>query len=308
MSGIMRKTLLALSENKSMYKFVRENELTKAMTRRFVAGEQLTEALNAMKELNAKGITGSLDLLGENVYSEEEARAAGQEYMRILDAIAESGLNTNVSMKLTQMGMDLSEDLCMEVAGAVIQKAKDYNNFVRLDMEGSPYTQRTLDMFRKLHAIYGNHVGIVLQAYLYRTEQDVADMCELGARVRLCKGAYLEPAEVAYPEKKDVDASYVRCMEKLLKDGFYPGLATHDEAIIQHAKDFVAKEGIGRERFEFQMLYGIRRDLQEALATDGYNMRCYVPFGTQWYPYFMRRLAERPANVGFFLRSLATKS
>jgi proline dehydrogenase len=305
--GLMRKTFLTLADNNAMYKFVVGNEITRQMTRRFVAGERLSEALEAMKVLNEKGIKGSLDLLGENVHSQEEARKAGAEYEEILDRIQEAGLDTNVSLKLTQMGLDLGEDLCYEVTAGVLRKAKQYNNFVRLDMEGSAYTQKTLDMFKRLHAEFGNTVGIVLQAYLYRTEQDVEDVIKLGARVRLCKGAYLEPAGVAFPDKKDVDANYVKCMKRLMKDGFYPGLATHDEAIIEEAKAYAKAEGIGPERFEFQMLYGIRSDLQRELVQDGYNMRCYVPFGTQWYPYFMRRLAERPANVWFILHNAMRK-
>lgn len=301
--SIMRKTFLTLADNNSVYKFIVGNTYTRAMTRRFVAGEKLDEALAAMKVLNVDGIKGSLDLLGENVHSEAEARAAGKEYEEILDRIQAAGLDTNVSLKLTQMGLDLGDDLCYEVTAGVIRKARDYGSFVRLDMEGSAYTQRTLDMFKRLHAEFGKHVGIVLQAYLYRTKDDVEDMIKLGARVRLCKGAYLEPPEVAYPEKTDVDKSYVACMYRLLEDGFYPGLATHDEAIIQDAREFVQKKGIGPERFEFQMLYGIRSDLQKQLVKDGYTMRCYVPFGTQWYPYFMRRLAERPANVWFILHN-----
>jgi proline dehydrogenase len=301
--SIMRKTFLTLADNNSVYKFIVGNSYTRAMTRRFVAGEKLDEALEAMKVLNQDGIMGSLDLLGENVHSEAEARAAGAEYETILDRIQAAGLKTNVSLKLTQMGLDLGDDLCYEVTAGVLRKARDYDNFVRLDMEGSAYTQKTLDFFKRLHAEFGKHVGIVLQAYLYRTKDDVEDMIKLGARVRLCKGAYLEPPDVAFPEKADVDKSYVACMERLLADGFYPGLATHDEAIIEHAKAYAKKFEIGPERFEFQMLYGIRGDLQKQLVKDGYNMRTYVPFGTQWYPYFMRRLAERPANVWFILHN-----
>ncbi len=300
---LMRKTFLTLAENNAMYRFVVGNSLTRNLTRRFVAGESLDEALDAMAALNTRGIRGSLDLLGENVHTEAEARAAGAEYERILDAIHAKGLNTNVSLKLTQMGMDLDENLCIEVTAKVLDKAQQYNNFVRLDMEGSPYTQRTVDLFKILHARYGNTVGIVLQAYLYRTEQDVEEMIKLGARVRLCKGAYLEPESVAFPDKADVDRNYIRLMERLLASGYFPGIATHDEAIIQHARRFCQETQIAPERFEFQMLYGIRRDLQESLVQEGYGMRCYVPFGTQWYPYFMRRLAERPANVWFILHN-----
>ena len=301
--SLMRKTFLTLADNNAMYKFIVGNSYTRAMTRRFVAGEKLDEALEAMKALNADGIKGSLDLLGENVHGEAEARAAGQEYEEILDRIQAAGLDTNVSLKLTQMGLDLGDDLCYEITAGVIRKARDYDSFVRLDMEGSAYTQKTLDMFKRLHAEFGKHVGIVLQAYLYRTKNDVEDMIKLGARVRLCKGAYLEPAEVAFADKADTDRSYVACMERLMKDGYYPGLATHDEAIIDHARAYAKREAIEPSRFEFQMLYGIRSDLQRKLVKDGYNMRCYVPFGTQWYPYFMRRLAERPANVWFILHN-----
>jgi proline dehydrogenase len=301
--GLMRKTFLTLAENNAMYKLIVGNGVTRAMTRRFVAGERLDEAIAALRELNAHGIHGSLDLLGENVHTEAEARAAGREYEAIVDRIAAEGVNANVSLKLTQMGLDLSEDLCLEVTSGVIARARAHGNFVRLDMEGSAYTARTIAMFERLHAEFGKHVGIVLQAYLRRTAEDVEHMIRLGARVRLCKGAYLEPPEVAFPDKADVDRNYVGCMKRLMEAGYYPGLATHDEAIIGEAKAFASERGIASERYEFQMLYGIRRDMQEALVKEGHRMRTYVPFGTQWYPYFMRRLAERPANVWFILHN-----
>ena len=305
MEALLRKTFLVMSENRSMNRFVVANGLTRKMSRRFVAGEMLNEAIEAIRELTGKGIMATLDLLGENVHSEAEARQAGADYELILDRLAESGLKANVSLKPTQMGMDLGDELCRSIIAGVVAKAKAHGNFVRIDMEGSPYTQRTLDLFKSLLAEFGrDHVGIVLQAYLYRTEADVEEMIRLGARVRLCKGAYKEPAEVAFPEKKDVDANYVKLAQRLVKDGHYPGFATHDEAMIEAIKAYVAAEAIGLERFEFQMLYGIRRDLQEQLVKDGYNMRCYVPYGTQWYPYFMRRLAERPANVWFIVSNM----
>jgi proline dehydrogenase len=305
MEALLRKTFLSLSENRSMHRFVVGNGLTRKMSRRFVAGEQLDEALDTIRELNAKGIMATLDLLGENVHSEAEARQAGADYEAILDRLAAAGLNANVSLKPTQMGLDLGDDLATEIIAGVVAKAKQHGNFVRIDMEGSAYTQRQLDQFKKLLAEYGrDHVGIVLQAYLFRTADDVEEMIRLGARVRLCKGAYKEPAEIAYPDKADVDANYVRLAKRLIQDGHYPGIATHDEAMIKAVKDFVAEEGIARDRFEFQMLYGIRRDLQETLVKEGYNMRCYVPYGTQWYPYFMRRLAERPANVWFLMSNM----
>jgi proline dehydrogenase len=305
MEALLRKTFLVMSENRGMHRFVVGNGLTRKMSRRFIAGEMLDEALGSIRELNAKGILATLDLLGESVESEAEARQAGADYEAILDRLAESGLKANVSLKPTQMGMDLGDAFCREIIAKVVAKAKSHGNFVRIDMEGSAYTQRTIDMFKDLLAEYGrDHVGIVLQAYLYRTEADVEEMIRLGARVRLCKGAYKEPAEVAFPEKADVDANYVKLAKRLVKDGHYPGLATHHEPMIQAVKDYVAAEGIGRERFEFQMLYGIRRDLQESLVKEGFNMRCYVPYGTQWYPYFMRRLAERPANVWFIMSNM----
>lgn len=300
---LMRKTFLTLAENNAVYRMIVGNRVTRAMTRRFVAGESLEDALVAMTDLNSLQIRGSLDLLGENVHTAEDARAAGAFYETIVERIAQAGLDTNVSLKLTQMGLDISEGLCFEVTSGVIRRAQAHDNFVRIDMEGSAYTERTLAMFKRLHAVFGKHVGIVLQAYLHRTQADVEQMIELGARVRLCKGAYLEPPEVAFPDKADVDRNYVVCMKRLLRSGYFPGLATHDEAIIQQARAYTAAEGIAPERFEFQMLYGIRRDLQESLVKAGFNMRCYVPFGTQWYPYFMRRLAERPANVWFLLHN-----
>jgi proline dehydrogenase len=218
----------------------------------------------------------------------------------MLDRIHEQKLNANVSVKLTQMGLDLAEELCVAIMHDILSRARDYGNFVRVDMESSEYTERTLRLFEdRLYPSYRDNVGIVLQSYLYRTQEDVERAIALNCRVRLCKGAYKEPATVAYAEKKDVDANYVRCMQRLMLAGNYPGLATHDEAIIREAKRFAKEKGIGPERFEFQMLYGVRRDLQEQLVREGYNMRVYIPYGTQWYPYLMRRLAERPANVAF---------
>jgi proline dehydrogenase len=253
-----------------------------------------------VRVLNARKITASLDLLGESVRTEPEAKAAANEYLVMLDRIHEQGLDANVSIKLTQMGLDLDEELCVETMQSILARARDYQTFVRLDMEGSGYTERTLRLFEeRLYPGYQDNVGIVLQSYLYRTSADVERAILLKCRVRLCKGAYKEPASVAFPEKKDVDENYVRCMEKLIQEGNYPGIATHDPAIIEHAKRFVQEKGIALDRFEFQMLYGVRRDLQEQLVREGYRMRVYVPFGTQWYPYLMRRLAERPANLAF---------
>ena len=297
---MLRRTLLYLSNQQQIFQFVRKNRLARGLARRFVAGETLEEALDAVVELNANGITASLDLLGESVNTESEARQAGRDYLHILDRIHERRLDANVSVKLTAMGLDISEELCVGIMHDILARARDYRTFVRLDMEGSKYTDQTLRIFeQRLYPAYPAHVGIVLQSYLYRTQADCERANEIKARVRICKGAYKEPATVAYPEKRDVDANYVRCMHMLMERGVYPGIATHDEAIIAEAKRFAAERGIGTERYEFQMLYGVRRDLQQALVKEGYRMRVYVPFGTQWYPYLMRRLAERPANIAF---------
>jgi proline dehydrogenase len=297
---MLRNTLLFLSKQPSIFKFVRNNRLAKHFASRFVAGETVTEALAAARELNAKGITASLDLLGESVYTEKEARSARDAYLNLLDRIHEAKLQANVSVKLTAMGLDIDHELCVAIMQDVLGRAQQYGTFVRLDMESSAYTDITLQLFEdRLYPTYKANVGIVLQSCLYRTGADVEHMNALGARVRLCKGAYKEPPSVAYPDKKDVDATYVKCMHELMLKGNYPGIATHDAAIISEAKRFAKERSIASDHFEFQMLYGVRRDLQEALVAEGYRVRCYVPFGTQWYPYLMRRLAERPANVAF---------
>jgi proline dehydrogenase len=297
---MLRKTLLYLSNQQRVFSFVRRNRLAKRMASRFVAGETAEEAMAAVRALNARGITASLDLLGESVHREEEARATAASYLDLLDRIKQEQLDANVSVKLTAMGLDVSEELCVANMHLVLERARDYDSFVRIDMESSHYTERTLHMFEhRLYPSYPKNVGIVLQSYLRRTAADVDKANRLKCRVRICKGAYQEPASVAFPDKRDVDENYKRCMHALMSDGNYPGLATHDERIIEDAKRFAADRGIATDRFEFQMLYGVRRDLQERLVREGYHMRVYVPFGTQWYPYLMRRLAERPANVAF---------
>ena len=297
---MLRSALLYLSDQQQIFKFVRHNRLAKSFANRFVAGETLETALAAVARLNARGITASLDLLGESVHNEAEARAAGEAYITMLDRIHERKLDANVSVKLTAMGLDISEDLCVAIMHRILQRARDYGSFVRIDMESSEYTQRTLDLFeQRLYPAYRENVGIVLQSYLYRTFADVQHANLLKARVRICKGAYKEPETVAYPDKKDVDSNYIRSMQELMSKGNYPGLATHDEAIIKEAKRYAKANDIPTSRYEFQMLYGVRRDLQDQLIREGYRMRVYVPFGTQWYPYLMRRLAERPANVAF---------
>jgi len=297
---MLRNTLLYLSNQPRVFKFVRNNRLAKHFASRFVAGETVEEALAAARELNAKGITASLDLLGESVYTEKEARSARDAYLNLLDRIQEAKLQANVSVKLTAMGLDIDHELCVAIMQDILGRAQQYDTFVRLDMESSAYTDITLKLFEdRLYPAYKVNVGVVVQSSLYRTFADVEHMNALKARVRLCKGAYKEPPSVAYPDKKDVDATYVKCMHELMLKGNYPGIATHDAAIITEAKRFAKEQGIANDRFEFQMLYGVRRDLQDALVKEGYRVRCYVPFGTQWYPYLMRRLAERPANVAF---------
>ena len=297
---MLRSSLLYLSNQPRVFRFVRNNKFAKKFASRFVAGETLDEALVAVRALNAKGITASLDLLGESVTNEREARSAASDYLTILDRIHQQKLDANVSIKLTAMGMDISEDLCVAIMHDVLGRAQTYDTFVRLDMESTAYTDKTLRLFEeRLYPAYKANVGIVLQSYLYRTWSDVERAIQLKCRVRICKGAYKEPASVAFPDKREVDNNYVKCMHALLSEGNYPGIATHDPAIIAEAKRYVKEQGIDHSRFEFQMLYGVRRDLQEQLVKEGYRMRVYVPFGTQWYPYLMRRLAERPANVAF---------
>ena len=302
---MLRQALLYLSNQQRIFRFIRNNRFARRFAQRFVAGETLDDALRAVEPLNRKGITASLDLLGESVRTEREAQAAAREILTMLDRISARRLDSNVSLKLTQMGLDLSEELCVALMHDIVGRARDLRTFIRIDMEGNAYTERTLRLFEdRLHPSYGDHVGIVLQSYLYRTLADVERAIGIHARVRLCKGAYKEPPTVAYPEKADVDANYVRCMHKLLSEGNYPGIATHDERIITEAKRYARANGIGPDRFEFQMLYGVRRDLQEQLVREGWRMRVYVPFGTQWYPYLMRRLAERPSNLAFLTGSV----
>lgn len=306
---MLRGALLWLSEQPHIFRFVRRNRLARRLASRFVAGDTPEDGVKAVRELNRGGITASLDQLGESVTQADEARRARDVYLETLERIKSAGVDANVSVKLTQMGLDISEGLAVENLSAIIARARDHGSFVRIDMESSAYTERTLDLFkRELYPKFGNAVGVVLQSYLRRTPADVDDMIALGARVRLCKGAYKEPPEVAFPKKRDVDATYVACMERLLERGNYPGLATHDARIISHAKTFTAKQRIAPDRYEFQMLYGVRRDLQAGLRHDGYRMRVYVPYGTHWYPYLMRRLAERPANIAFLTASLLRES
>jgi proline dehydrogenase len=305
----MRKALLWLSERQRVFNFIKRNGLARRFASRFVAGETVDSAIDAVREINRKSISASLDLLGESVTKPSEAGSARDEYLLMLKRIAETGVNSNVSLKLTQMGFDIGEEECFANLKAILDEAKRLNTFVRIDMESSDYTQKTLDFFYdRLFQSYSAVTGVVIQSCLRRSEADIAKLIENRVRVRLCKGAYLEPPSVAFPDKKDVDRNYVMLMERLLEQGNYPGIATHDEAIITHAREFVAQKKIPAERFEFQMLYGVRRDLQEQLRQAGFNMRVYIPFGSQWYPYLMRRLAERPANIVFMLGNIMKES
>jgi proline dehydrogenase len=297
---MLRGTLLYLSEQ-PMLKRVLGGPLTKPLVNRFVAGVTLNEATEAVRKLNAAGMTATLDYLGESVFSAEEAGAAATQYVAVLHAIERAGTDCNASLKLTQMGLDVDRALCVRNVERLVAQAAQFGNFIRIDMEGSDYTQVTLDIHRELFAKHQN-VGVVIQAYLYRSEEDIRALNLMGARVRLCKGAYNEPAGVAFPEKADVDKNFVKLMQLLLSEGNYPGIATHDERMIEATRDYATRHGIATDRFEFQMLYGIRRDLQEQLVRDGYRMRVYVPYGEEWYPYMMRRMAERPANIMFVLK------
>lgn len=297
---MLRQTILWLSHRQGLFRFVRKNGIARSFANRFVAGETIDDAVRAVRALNARDISATLDLLGESVSNAAEARATADHYVELLDRIAAEQLDSNVSVKLTAMGQDISDTLCIENISRVLERARQHRTFVRLDMEGSAYTERTLQLFEEhLYPRFPDEVGIVLQSYLRRTATDVGNAIDIQCRVRLCKGAYKEPPTVAFPDKSEVDANYVSCMQRLMSEGKYPGLATHDEAIIDEAIRYATAQGIAPDRFEFQMLYGVRRDLQEKLRRDGYRMRVYVPYGTQWYPYLMRRLAERPANLAF---------
>ncbi len=305
-STALRSAFIALSQNKPLRRFAENSSMGRKMSQRFIAGMYVADALRAAEALNREGIPASLDSLGENVYTEQAARRSADIYHQLLDAIQQRRLQANVSLKLTQMGLDLSPEIARSITSEIVEHAAAADTFVRIDMEGTNYTQATIDMTREIHAMpnHADRVGTVMQASLFRCENDIRTLLVDGIRIRLCKGAYQEPPTLAFPEKKDVDANYVKLMKILLTSGIYHGMATHDEAIIRATKRFVAEQGIDKRSFEFQMLYGIRRDLQNSLVKEGYNMRVYIPFGTEWYPYFMRRLAERPANVLFIAKNL----
>jgi proline dehydrogenase len=278
------------------------------MARRFVAGETIDDGIRACRELNRLGMSVSLDCLGESVSSRAEARHAADIYLELIDRLASEGIDGNVSLKLTQMGQDIDEAFLRENVSRVIDRAGQHNMFVRLDMEGSAYTQRTLDFFRSLWAAGVRNVGVVIQAYMRRSGGDIEQLNADSVRVRLCKGAYKEPDAVAYQAKQEVDDNFVRLMQMLLRHGNYPGIATHDEAMIRATREFATLHSIEASRFEFQMLYGVRRDLQTMLVGAGYKVRVYVPFGEAWYPYLMRRMAERPANLFFIVNAVARET
>ena len=307
--SIMRTTLIALSKNKTLQDLLVRIPVSRQMARRFVPGETLDDAIAVVKQLNAQGILATLDHLDENVASEAEAIAAADEYLVALDALSAAQADSNVSVKLTQMGLDLGDDFCFDNVSRILRRAAELGNFVRIDMEGSPYTERTIGLYRRLRGHYGN-VGIVIQAYLHRSQADVEGLIADGmGHFRLCKGAYDEPATIAYRERPRVTQSLVELARTCLTPeaqarGAYPAVASHDEEVINFVRAYAYQHDIPPTAYEFQMLYGIRRELQNKLARQGYRMRVYVPYGTHWYPYYMRRLAERPANLIFFLRAL----
>jgi proline dehydrogenase len=303
---MLRSILLKFSESKSFAHWVTTNATTRRMSHRFVAGETLEEALQVARACNDAGMHATLDYLGENVSTIGDAQEARDAYLEIFDRIAQERLHANVSCKLTQLGLDLSADLCEGLVHSIAERAAAYDSFLRIDMEGSAYTQRTVDLVKRVRAQTPT-VGTVIQSYLYRSESDVNDLLSVGCRIRLCKGAYREDVEVAYPRKADVDGNYIRLMRMLLPSGFYHGIATHDPKMIAATIRWAAEKQISKDDFEFQMLYGIRTDLQRQLVRDGYRLRIYIPYGRDWFPYVMRRLAERPANLMFFLRNFLRK-
>jgi proline dehydrogenase len=306
---VLRSAFIALSHNRSLRRFAEHASFGGRFASRFVAGFEIEDALRVCSQVNGQGMHVTLDSLGESVTNADQAHRSADVYHQLLDYIAARKLDSNISVKLTQMGLTLDPALAEQIAADLTRHAQSTGNFVRIDMEDSAVTQITLDIVRRIHAhaeLRGN-IGIVIQSYLYRSQADIESLIADGIRVRLCKGAYKEPAEVAFPKKADVDASYIKLSNMLLQSPIYHGLATHDEKMIDAAKTFAAQHGIDRSQFEFQMLFGVRRDLQRKLVAEGYNVRVYVPFGREWYPYTMRRLAERPANVLFIAKNLLRK-
>ncbi|SFJ79127.1 proline dehydrogenase family protein [Thermoflavimicrobium dichotomicum] len=306
MEQLMRNALLFLSKNRLANQAAKKWGLRFGASR-FVAGETIESAIQVVRELNRQGIAATLDHLGEFVFSEEEAIESADYCIRTLDAIHESGVNSNLSLKLTQLGLDISKDLCMKNMRRILDRAKEHGNFVRIDMEDYAHNEVTMEIFKELRREYGETIGLVLQAYLYKVEKDLDELNSFKPNLRLVKGAYKESPEVAFPNKEDVDKNFIKIIEKHLLYGNYAAVATHDEKVIEHVKKFVKEHNIPNSQFEFQMLYGIRTQMQQQLAKEGYTMRVYVPYGNDWYGYFMRRLAERPANVGFVLKSMFKK-
>ena len=303
---MLRSAFIALSESKALRSFAENSTLGMKFSKRFVAGTDLPAVIRETEVVNGWGAGVSIDNLGENVTNAEEAKHSAELYHRMLDEIDARKLNANISLKLTHMGLDVDPDLAFRQVTELVDHATAINNFVRVDMEGSPYTQRTIDFVRGLHREPGHagKVGTVIQSYLYRSEKDFNDLLSERIRIRLCKGAYKESPEIAFPKKSDVDANYVKLARTLMKSGVFHGLATHDEKIISELKQFAKAENIPTSAYEFQMLHGVRRDLQQQLVREGYGLRVYIPFGSEWYPYFMRRLAERPANVIFIAKNM----
>ena len=306
MQHLLRRPMLAVADSRPVEGLIRRSSFSQGLVRRFVAGERLDEALAAARGIAAQGMTTTLDQLGENVATADAARAAVASYVEILRRMAGDGLEPNISVKLTMLGLDLGEDLATENMLAILEAARAVRGFVRIDMEGSAYTARTLAIAEALHDRFPDEVGTVIQSYLRRSAADVERLIGRRMRVRLVKGAYAEPPAIAYQGQREVDAAYARLMERLLDAGRYPALATHDPALLRAARDYAQRMSIAPDRYEFQMLYGVRRDAQAALVAAGYRMRVYVPFGTEWYPYFTRRIAERPANALFVLRQLVS--
>ena len=302
---MLRSFFIALSESKNIRSLAENSSVGQKLSKRFVAGLTVDDLIVATLAMNRVGVHVTVDNLGENVTNREEALHSKTLYHQLFDEISKRKLDANVSLKLTHMGLDVDEALACGTVAELLDHAIAVNSFIRVDMEGSHYTQKTLDFVRELHRRpnAASHIGTVLQSYLYRTEEDARILCSEGIRIRLCKGAYKEPAGIAFPNKRDVDANYIKVARQILKSGVFHGLATHDENIINDIKAWSRREGVPKTAFEFQMLHGVRRDLQEQLARDGWGVRCYIPFGTEWYPYFMRRLAERPANVIFLAKN-----
>ncbi|MBI3658456.1 MAG: proline dehydrogenase family protein [Acidobacteria bacterium] len=303
MDMLIKNIMLAMANNKRLTDYIAAKGMKLGFARRFVAGEELDDALKVVVDANRKGILASLDHLGENVSDAKEALKAAEYYHAMLDVIRTQNIQSSISVKLTQLGLDISEATCRKYIEGVVQMAASHGQVVEIDMEDSSYTERTISIFKGLHRQFDN-LRLCIQAYLYRSEKDVNDLLAIGARIRLCKGAYNEPKEVAFPSKEDVDANYKKLARRLLEARCYPAIATHDEAMIEHIRRCLKELRVDQSEFEFQMLYGVRRDLQDGLRKEGFNLRVYIPYGAQWCPYFMRRLAERPANTWFVLKNL----